>query len=243
MKSRLSVVLLFVLLPLLVRAQDDATLYLQQAGGSALLYRGHIANSYPMAYNGTYFWESPVFVQGSVTYNGRVYRDVRLNIDAVRQDLLVESPAVNIDSKVLAREFVERFSLGARPFLNLRKVLGPEAPDGYWEVLYDGRVKLVKQISRSLRKDVDGSLWAQAGYEEGHVNTGGGALMTFVRTVRYGYITEEGSFVPVRKRSDILRYYKDRKREINRHVSNMETAGRLSFERFALEAVQFAESR
>jgi hypothetical protein len=110
-------------------------------------------------------------------------------------------------------------------------------------VLYDGRVKLVKQISRSLRKDVDGSLWAQAGYEEGHVNTGGGALMTFVRTVRYGYITEEGSFVPVRKRSDILRYYKDRKREINRHVSNMETAGRLSFERFALEAVQFAESR
>lgn len=222
-------------------AQDDEALYMEQAGGAAILFRGHCANIYPIAYNGTYFWDGPAFGAGTINYNGRSYRNIRLNVDAVRQDLLIKS-VTGLD-KVIPREYVERFSFDGRPFLNLQRIYGPDAPDGYWEVLYDGRAKVIKQVSRALRKDVDGSLWAQTGYDEKVSTTGPLALMTFVRTVRYCYISEDGTIVPVRKRGEILRYYKDRKREIKRHISNMETARRMNFERFAVESVQFAESR
>ena len=244
MKLFLSAVLTLALLaPAPLAAQDDRALYMENAGAAAILYRGHRATVYPMAYNGTYFWSGPAFTAGSVRYGGRNYDNLRLNIDAARQDLLVKSTESGMD-KVLQQEFVERFVMDGRLFLNLRQLYGPDAPDGYWEVIYDGRAKLVKQISRTLKKDADGTLWAQTAYDDtASDNSGPRALMTFVRTVRYCYISETGDISPVRKRSEILRHYKEQKREISRHISRLESSGRMDFERFTAEALRYAETR
>ena len=47
--------------------------------------------------------------------------------------------------------------------------------------------------------------------------------------------------VPVRTRSQVLQFYKDRKREINRHIGSKERSGKMDFESFCTEAVRFAE--
>ena len=226
-------------IPACVAAQDDGALYMEQSAGSALLYRGHVAQTYPMAFNGTWFWTGPLFDRGDVAYNGTVYRDILMNVDASRQELLVKTASGGTD-KVLNRELVSWFTMGSRRFLNLQDAYGPEAPSGYWEVLYDGKARIVRQVVRSLRRDLNGELRQEIGYDDSTYRPE--VHQTFTRTIRYCYITEDGQIIPVRRRSQILQFYKDRKREITRRISTLERSEKMDFERFCKEAVKYAES-
>lgn len=221
-------------------AQDDAARYLEEAGGAALLYRGHKAFAYPMAFNGTYFWDGPTYKEGTVVYNNTRYEGLSLNVDAARQDLLVKTPSGNAE-KVLSREYVERFQMGWRPFLNLRNCYGPDAPDGYWEVIYDGRAKVVKQVVRLLQQDLNGNLRGEMGYDD--PNYRNNVYNIFTYQARFCYIAEDGTITPIRRRSQLLNFYKDRKREINRHISSLESSGSIDFEHFCKAVVQYAETR
>ena len=231
---------LALLISVPLSAQDDEARYMKQAGGSALLYRGHKAYSYPMAYNGTYFWDGPSFTEGTVLYNGIAYTGLPLNIDASRQDLLVKTPSGGAD-KVLARDFVKEFTLGSRRFLNLQPYYGDAAPEGYWEVIYDGKAKVVKQVVRTLQQDLDGTLRSQMGYDESTYRSQ--VHNIFTRQTRYCYISESGQIEPIRRRSQLLKFYKDRKREISRRISAIESRGPIDFDRFCREAMKLAESR
>ena len=236
----LKALLVFLLLsPAAAFAQDDAALYLREAAGSALLYRGHVAHSYPMAYNGTYFWIGPQFEQGEVLYNGTYYQGVPLNVDASRQDLLVKTVSGGAE-KVLDRELVSWFRMGGHRFVNLQQAYGPQAPSGYWEVLYDGRAKVIRQVVRTLRRDMNGELQHEVGYDGGNYRSD--VHQTFTRSIRYCYISEDGQVVPVRRRSQLLQFYKEQKRDISRHIGHLESSGKLDFERFCVETVKFAET-
>jgi len=228
---------LVVLLPALAAAQDDAALYMEQAGGSALLFRGHRANGYPQPYNGTFYWNGPEFKEGAVHYNGKHYENLLLNVDAVRQDLIVRTPSGG-DGKVLDSDYVESFMMGGHQFLHLRNLYGEDAPSGYWEVLYDGRAKVLKQVVRILQKDLDGSLRSSIGYD-GEYRAD--VHNIFVYQPKYCYMAEDGTLVPLRSRSQLMRFYKNNKRQISRHMSNLESSGRLSMERYCTELVKYAE--
>ena len=238
MKNWISL-MLSLLLSALLYAQDDQSLYMEQAGASALLYRGHKAFGYPMAYNGTCYWDGPAFLPGEVTYNGKHYDALLLNIDASRQDLLVRTAAGTAD-KVLSRELVTRFSMDGRPFLNLQAVYGPGCPQGYWEVIYDGRAKVACQVRRSLRPDLDGNLRTQMGYDQSSYRSN--VYQTFIYEAVYCYVGEDGTVTPLRGRSQLLRLYKDHRREIRRHISRLEGDGRIDFAAFCKEVVRYAES-
>lgn len=231
---RLSLLTLFLAAALPAAGQDDAALYMQQAGGSALLYRGHRAYGYPTPFNGTYFWYGPEYREGSVIYNGKHYDNLLLNVDAVRQDLLVKSR----DGKVLNPNYVTSFMMGGRKFLNLRNIYGETAPSGYWEVLYDGRAKVLKQVKRILQQDLEGNMRSAMGYDGEYK---AGVYNVFVYEEKFCYVAPDGTMTPIRRRSQIMRFYKDHKREINRHISPMETSGMLPMERYCVEVVKYAE--
>lgn len=238
MKVLIPALLAFALLaPLPLAAQDDAALYMQEAAGSALLYRGHVAQSYAMAYNGTWYWEGPAFSTGDVLYNGTLYHNIPMNVDASRQELLVKTASGGID-KVLERDLVSWFVMGGRRFLNLRKMYGPEAPDGFWEVIYDGRARVIRQVVRTLRRD-NGELRPVIGYDDSTYRPE--VHQTFTRSISCCYITEDGQIVPVRRRSQVMQFYKDKKREINHHISVLDHNGKLDIESFCVEAVKYAE--
>lgn len=239
MKSRWSVLLALAFLPLLLSAQDEASRYMRQAGEAALLYRGHKAFVYPMAFNGTYFWEGPAFQSGDVVYNGKHYAGLSLNVDASRQDLLVKTPSGNAD-KVLSRDLVEQFTMGGHRFLNMQRIYGADAPSGYWEVLYDGQAKVVRQVRRSLRQDLDGSLSTQMGYDIASYRPN--VHQTFLYEEALCYVTKDGQVVPLRRRSQLMKFYKEHKREISRYISRSETSGRLDFATYCTKAVRFAET-
>ena len=53
------------------------------------IFRGKLPAVYPYKFNGTYFWDRKEFQKGDILYNGRLYRDIALNVDAFEGDLQV----------------------------------------------------------------------------------------------------------------------------------------------------------
>ena len=113
MKTRTRILLLLLFLPgpaMLWAQSADEAFFRQEAAGSSILYRGHQAYAYNIHYNGTYWWSESEFKTGDVWYNGKLYRNLSLNVDAARQELLVRN-AVGQGGKVLSREFVDWYLL------------------------------------------------------------------------------------------------------------------------------------
>lgn len=222
-------------------AQDDYDLFRQNAAGASLLYRGHESYEYALLYNGTYYWQTPVFSPGEVYYNGNLYRDVPLNIDAARQELLLRNPA-GLSVKILEPQFVSECSFGGNRYLNLQYLYGPSAPGGYWQDLYDqGRGKLLLQVRKTLEQDLDGRKRDQTRYDGVFRRN---VYQVFTYTADYLYISEAGEFARIRRRSDFLRQFDPSvRKEIRRHVRHLDNASYMPLERFCTEALKFVESR
>lgn len=233
--------LLLTLLVIPATAQDDYAFYMSEAGSSSLLYRGRRAFEYPILFNGTYWWSGPAFRNGEVSYNGKHYRDVQLNIDAARQELIVQDP-VGLTGKLLAGDLVESFVIDGTRYLNLRSIYGPEAPGGYWQVLYDGDKKFVRQVTKQLVQDLDGSKRSQIGevFSEYKRNV----FNVFIQNVAYGCVLETGEFVPVRRRSHILNIDRERRRDVRHHIGVLEArSSMMPIESLGVEVLKFLENR
>lgn len=222
-------------------AQDDYDLFRQNAAGASLLYRGHESYEYALLYNGTYYWQTPVFSPGEVYYNGNLYRDVPLNIDAARQELLLRNPA-GLSVKILEPQFVSECSFGGNRYLNLQYLYGPSAPGGYWQDLYDqGHGKLLLQVRKTLEQDLDGRKRDQTRFDGVFRRN---VYQVFTYTADYLYISEAGEFARIRRRSDFLRQFEPSvRKEIRRHVRHLDNASYMPLERFCTEALKFVESR
>ena len=130
----------------------------------ATIFRGKLPATYPYRHNGTYYWDRKEFQQGDVWYNGRLYRDIFLNVDAVSGELQAR-PVDGVIAVVLVTDQVAWFTMGEKPFVNLRYLGWPEAPEGYFEVVRDGETPLLRRVSKTLRTDSNGSSYA-IGYED-----------------------------------------------------------------------------
>ena len=235
------IVLAGLLSPLLLSAQDDYRLFRDAAGNASLLYRGHKAYEYNMAFNGTFYWRGPEYRQGSVIYNGKQYDDVSLNIDAVRQELLVRIPGLTT-SKVLERQCVEQCSFGGNRYLNLQYMYGDDAPSGYWEVLYDGEAKILRRVSKMLEQDIDGRKSSLTNYDGLYRYN---VYQTFTYSSVCCYLSEDGKATIVKRRSDMMRLIdKPLRGEVRRHIRRVASDNiSLPVEQFCVEAVKYLESR
>ena len=116
--------------------------YQQQAGELSTLYRGRIPNPYSIRYNGTYYLDTRTFQRGSVWYNGKLYHNVLLNLDAYAMELEVQ-PSAGAGSVIPSKEQLAWFTMGTRPFLNLRYLGYSQAQEGYYELAKDGKKPLL----------------------------------------------------------------------------------------------------
>ena len=128
-----------------LRAQngDPLEAYQQDAGGLSTLYRGKLQKVYPFRFNGTYYLDSRAFRKGDLLYNGKYYKDILMNIDAYSQELVVR-PQATSSGVVLYRDEVAWFRFDNRLFVNLRYLGYDKAPEGYYEVLRDGREPIIR---------------------------------------------------------------------------------------------------
>ena len=128
------------------------------------IYRGKLPNIFPYRYNGTYFWARKEFEKGTVMYNGKLYEDVDLNVDAFAGELQVR-PVRTSSAVVAYRDQVAWFTMGEKLFVNLRYLGWTKAPEGYFEVVRDGQEPLFRVVRKTI-KYYSGGFPPNLGYED-----------------------------------------------------------------------------
>ena len=114
-------IMLFALQPL--RGQSDVS--------PSMLFRGRLAERYPSKFNGTPYWDTLSFRKGTVMYNGLLYEDVLMKVDAVGQKLVVKMDETAAATSPDTRQ-VEWFRIGTDLFVNLHYQGITDAPDGFF---------------------------------------------------------------------------------------------------------------
>ena len=158
---------LFLCAPGLLRAQDaDYQAYAQAAGVDLPLFRARVADVYGNNFNGTYLVDTLGFQPGEICFEGKTYRDLKFNLDAVLQHVLLqqEGSPIILD---LGRERVEYFTRGSRTYVNLTSQ-GYNVPEGFYERVVSGRGAVYKKVDKSLNHlmDLNRDARAYIGYSD-----------------------------------------------------------------------------
>lgn len=233
---------LALLIPLCLFAQqsEDYSRYAAKNGAGMLLLRGRQGMEFPISHNGTHFWYTPQFRSGTLYYNSKLYENVLLNVDAYNQELLVRDPN-GITNILLSRNYVKWFEIEGRRYVNLQAAGVESAPEGYFQIMYDGKSKLYFRIDKALERDVDGRLWESAGYQG---NLRSGVYDIFVEKKSY-YIMAEGSdvLVKVKNKNALMKIFKKHSKEIRKHLSKIDRYGNMTFDNLAIEILEYMEGK
>ena len=190
--KRLGVILLCLLsLAVKLPAQTDS-LSAEFAG----IFRGKLPSLYSFVYNGTYFWDQKAFQKGDVWYNGKLYRNISMNVDACTGELLVR-PLENATAVVVFRDQVAWFTLGDKLFVNLQYLGWPQAPEGLLEVIRNGRAPLLRRVSKQLQTDTHGNAYINLGIDVQDYNT---QIPQYFHRSEQNYVLEGGQLRKISKR-------------------------------------------
>ena len=176
-------------------AQTESTQYMKEAGTLSTLYRGRIPVQYPYQYNGTYYWDGKQFLKGSVLYNGKLYRDVLLNIDASRQELQVKLNE-SVAPVVLYENHVPYCSIEGTRYVNLRTLGYDTAPEGYFQIIRDGEKPLLLQVKKVFSSGTGNHNGDEIGYIDPNYNT---KLVNYFAKQHHYYMLEGRKLIHLKK--------------------------------------------
>jgi hypothetical protein len=176
--------------------QEDSLQKLQ------LLYRGVIWTNKYRRFNGDQFFLTPMFIPGTVSINGRTYKNLRIKYDIYSDELIIP---LNMEEIIqLNKEMIDSFSLSFENktyrFINSRND-SISGLNGYCCLLYSGKsalyVKYKKSISTAVTITSDGE---------------------FNQTTRI-YFGEGDLIYPVKSTGDLLKILGGQKEEIRNYIS------------------------
>jgi len=140
---------------------------------------------------------------GTVSYNHIFYDHVMLLYDEVK-DLVIMYDYFNLFKITLFPEMVDRFSIENHRFIRLTDSLNPTQPrNGYYEVLYQGRMMLLKKEKKIVQEDLNSGPQVQFFIE--------GADTAF-------YLKKGNSYYPVNNTKSLLHALKDRSRDVKKFI-------------------------
>lgn len=186
-----------------------SVLNLQKTDGP--LYNGGMHYPHPKFKNGGHAsFVSNNYTKGTIVYDGLTYNNLSVMYDLVRDQLLL----LNADSSggiVVQSQHIDFFSLHHHNFINIKSGTAPKniAP-GYYDLLYDGRIKLLARRVKRVTENV-------TQYVEKQVE----------QVVSY-YLLKDSVYTQIKGRQDLMtllkatqseneHYIKDNKLDFNRN--------------------------
>ena len=211
-------------------AYDDQTVFMEAAREKALIYRGSLAPEYHFRCNGIVYAERREFLSGSVMYNGCLYNDVMLNIDACAQLLCVKASVICATDT----EYVEYACFGGAKFVNLgfgNRIA--DAPAGYCKLLYEGSVAFYKQIRKTLVTDNGYHNGEDIGYYDPDYSD---RTETYFALEEKDYLVKEGRAIPIRSKRAFLKCFdKESAKSLRRFAFRSDSlSGDASLENYAV---------
>lgn len=220
-------------------AQDYAEYYkyAEEAREMSMLFRGKQGMTYQFPHNGTYFWYGREFKKGDVFYNGKLYRDILVNVNAHRHELLVRQ-SENLLPVLADADHVGWFTMDGAMFVNLALRGRKDVQPGFYQVLYEGNSALYKRVDKIIRKDSQNRNGAGIGYNDPNYNEK--IPDYFANRVVY-YLDKGGKFEPVKKLGGIVSAFPDRSKVLKKYIKSSGLR-QMDFEKAAVILLEYAEN-
>ena len=185
-------------------------------GGQPVLFRGLVSQRYNSAtFNGTPFLDPYGFKEGSVIYDGVLYENVLLDLDAYQQVLNVRQDNDHVAITPEA-EKIPWFTMEQRKFVNLKYLGIDNAEDGFYEILLDGDVALLERVDKKLLTFTgDHNSVKELGYIDPTYNS---SLYTYYKISTQKYMLKDGALSKVKGRKAFQKL-------MRQYSSNGETVG------------------
>lgn len=206
--------LLCCVLPAQAQDKDEIQRYQQAAGDRSILFRGEQAPQYTFLANGNPYWDNDQFWPGDIIYEGNLYRDVLINVDARAQRALVHLSSGPL-SVALAPALTPSFNMGWRRFEGFGP--GEALPEGFYEVFGEGPEKVYKHVSKNLVNNLSHANGDPIGYEDPNYRTNVYRYFAISRT--YYFRDAEGRFTRIKNTNALLRKFPERRKELRRALN------------------------
>ena len=119
------------------------------------LYRGpeYIVYAHLLKEGHPYFGQGQAH-QGSILYSGVLYTNVSILFDLVKQTVVI-SDARGIFRIGLIWENVDSFTIQNNSFINNRDSIHTNLRPGYYQLLHQGRLTILKREKKTIRSQID----------------------------------------------------------------------------------------
>jgi hypothetical protein len=140
---------------------------------------------------------------GTIVYDSVLYKKVLLLYDEVK-DLVILYDVSNLFKICLFPELIDRFTIEDHRFIRLKDSLNPNQPrNGFYEVLYQGKITLLKKEKKTVQEDLYSSTVAEYYIQ--------GADTSY-------YLKKNDVYYPVKNTKSLLHALKDRSRDVKRFI-------------------------
>lgn len=198
------------------QAPDELQAFQDAAGGQSILFRGKQAARYNFPANGNPYWEKADFQRGDILFEGNLYRNVLLNIDALAQRALVHVESGPF-AVALPPALTQTLTINGRRFEGIGP--GEGLPEGFYEVLGQGPERVYKNVTKVLNSTVGDHNGDTIGYYDNNYRSD--VMRHFAIQRNYYFRDREGYFSRIRNRRALIRKFPERQKEIRRAVRDI----------------------
>lgn len=187
--------------------------YTASIASSSHLYNGvEFTDYYIHIYDIGYpFFRSDDWQRGEIDYDGQHYQNVYILYDLVRDKVVIEHPFAHFKLELIG-EKVKRFTIYtedenasiAEPHFFVRLVADStnQLVTGFYEVLYDGSVKVYNKPKKVIQTSLDMRVEITEYKEKSQL-----------------YIFKNGTHFAVKSKSSVLKIFSDRKATVRKFIS------------------------
>ncbi|GAB4048748.1 hypothetical protein [Spirosoma litoris] len=138
--------------------------------------------------------------RGTITYNGVYYHDVPMLYDVVRDELAIQPPEGGYRVR-LHTEKISNFSINQHQFARLVGDSALGVRTGFYEILYNGKVKVLAQRVKTVHEDISSGTYKA----------------DYLVKDRF-YIQKEGAYHEVKSKGSVLSLFPDQAKALRKYL-------------------------
>ena len=178
------------------------SVYHQKMQRSAGLYNGSEYEEYAFSFTeGNPYFGSRDRVNGSILYDGVLYKNVLMKYDEVKDVVVIW---YNNDAVQLLSESIARFEIQDHFFTRIVKTSAKDLNTGFYEQLYGGKTGVLKKTIKVIQQKTD-------------VSDG---IQRFIDQKTYYYLKGPNGYTQVSSKKDVTDIFKDHKKETREFINS-----------------------
>ena len=183
---------------------------------------------YPFEINeGHPYFLSKYFNQGSLYYNGILYKNISLLFDLIQDLVLIHDPSTKYIIKLYTPQ-IDWFTISGNTFIHLRadSCSNVVMKDGFYQVLCKGNTGLYKEITKVLKE----SLTSVTGIDRR------------VDETDYYFIQKGGRYYSIKNRKALLLVLNDKKKEVQQFIKKNRLNWKRDKENTLIQTITFYDA-